>query len=68
MLTGEMGNMTVSYDGLELLPELLRAGRLHQALARGVTACRQKPACSWRGVLVANVWSIHAGLALAMGE
>jgi asparagine synthase (glutamine-hydrolysing) len=28
MLTGQMGNMTISYAGLELLPELLRRGRL----------------------------------------
>ena len=28
MLSGRMGNLTVSYDGLELLPELLRSGRL----------------------------------------
>ena len=28
MLTGQMGNMTLSYTGFELLPELLLAGRL----------------------------------------
>ncbi|HWF02031.1 MAG TPA: asparagine synthase-related protein, partial [Caulobacteraceae bacterium] len=28
LLTGSMGNMTLSYNGAELLPELIRAGRL----------------------------------------
>lgn len=28
LLTGAMGNMTVSYEGVEWLPELLRSGRL----------------------------------------
>jgi asparagine synthase (glutamine-hydrolysing) len=28
MLTGDFGNMTISYSGYELLPELLRSGRL----------------------------------------
>lgn len=38
MLTGSMGNMTVSYNGAELLPELIRAGRLVRWLseARGL--------------------------------
>lgn len=27
MLTGQMGNMTISYDGMTLLPQLLRRGR-----------------------------------------
>lgn len=35
MLTGQMGNMTISYDGIALLPELLRKGRL---VALGRTA------------------------------
>ena len=38
LLSGGMGNMTLSYDGAELLPELIRAGRLGQWLrqARGL--------------------------------
>jgi asparagine synthase (glutamine-hydrolysing) len=51
MLIGQMGNMTVSYDGLELLPELLRAGHL-LGLWREATALMRKTSMSWRGALV----------------
>jgi len=37
LLTGEMGNFTLSYNGSELLPELFRAGRW-LVLAREITA------------------------------
>lgn len=51
MLTGQMGNMTVSYHGLELLPELLRRGHFirlwHEAaMLVGKTNMR------WRGAAV----------------
>jgi asparagine synthase (glutamine-hydrolysing) len=51
MLTGQVGNMTVSYNGLELLPELLRAGRfikLWSEAARLVANTGTR----WRGALV----------------
>jgi asparagine synthase (glutamine-hydrolysing) len=51
MLTGQMGNMTISYYGLELLPELLRAGRF-AGLWREATALLAKTSMNWRGALV----------------
>jgi asparagine synthase (glutamine-hydrolysing) len=51
MLSGQMGNMTISYDGLELLPELLRAGRLVR-LWRETAELLAKTNMSWRGALV----------------
>ena len=51
LLTGQMGNMTLSYDGLQLLPELLRAGRLIR-LWREAAALVGKTEMSWRGALV----------------
>lgn len=50
MLTGQMGNMTMSYDGLELLPELLRAGRLLRLL-REIANLVGKTDMRWRGGL-----------------
>lgn len=51
LLTGQMGNMTISYDGVELLAELARRGRFvrlwevaEEIIARGTM--------SWRGPLV----------------
>jgi asparagine synthase (glutamine-hydrolysing) len=43
LLNGQMGNMTISYDGSEWLPELLRAGRLFTLakLSRSLLANRQ---------------------------
>ena len=50
MLTGQFGNMTVSYDGIEWLPELLRTGRLLTLAgkSRELIANRQ---LRWRGLL-----------------
>jgi asparagine synthase (glutamine-hydrolysing) len=48
MLVGSMGNMTFSYTGAELMPELLRAGRL-VAWTRAALAMRRRGA-RWRGV------------------
>jgi asparagine synthase (glutamine-hydrolysing) len=49
MLGGECGNMGLSYDGLELLPELLWSGRWLRLLKemRGLAARQMR----WRGVL-----------------
>jgi asparagine synthase (glutamine-hydrolysing) len=49
MLVGQMGNMTVSYHGLELLPELLRAGRLIK-LCRMASQLVANSGMRWRGV------------------
>jgi asparagine synthase (glutamine-hydrolysing) len=48
MLTGEMGNFGLSYDGAELMAELLRSGRWLHLLqeARALVAGRMR----WRGV------------------
>jgi asparagine synthase (glutamine-hydrolysing) len=51
MLTGQMGNMTVSYNGLELLPELLRAGRFIK-LWRETARLVANTGTRWRGALV----------------
>jgi len=50
MLIGTMGNMTVSYTGQELLPELLRAGRLIK-LSRVAARLVAKSGMRWRGAL-----------------
>src|SRR5262249_11365497 len=57
MLTGQMGNVSLSYDGLQLLPELFRRGKLMQwwkqanALVRGKMRRHQTAAqMRWSGV------------------
>jgi asparagine synthase (glutamine-hydrolysing) len=50
MLIGQMGNMTVSYFGLELLPELLRTGRLIK-LWREAASLVANTNMRWRGAL-----------------
>ena len=64
LLTGQMGNMSVSYNGLELLPELLAAGRLAR-LRRTGSQLVAKGNMRWRGVIAgalgpylpARLWS-----------
>lgn len=51
MLLGQRGNMTLSYNGLELLPELLRTGRLFE-LWRTASALVATSGMRWRGTLV----------------
>ena len=51
MLTGQMGNMTISYSGIELLPELAGQGRLF-TLARIGAQLVAKRSMRWRGVLM----------------
>jgi asparagine synthase (glutamine-hydrolysing) len=51
MLTALMGNVTLSYDGLELLPELAAQLRL-STLWKTARAVRRKTAMRWRGALV----------------
>ena len=50
MLTGQMGNVTLSYDGLEWLPELLGAGRLARLGQVGSALVAQRY-LRWRGVI-----------------
>jgi asparagine synthase (glutamine-hydrolysing) len=54
MLTGQMGNITISYNGYELLAELLRAGRLAKLIrvGRELTARQQM---RWRGVMANSI-------------
>jgi asparagine synthase (glutamine-hydrolysing) len=49
LLTGEMGNVTLSYDGIYLLPELFRRGRLLKwwRESRAVVA---RGSLRWRGI------------------
>jgi asparagine synthase (glutamine-hydrolysing) len=51
LLTGQMGNLTLSYSGLQLLPELLRRGRL-VALRRAAAALIARKNMNWRGAFV----------------
>lgn len=51
MLSGGAGNLTISYGGLELLPELLRKGRLIRLWHEGAQQVA-KAGMRWRGVLV----------------
>lgn len=54
LLTGQMGNMTISYKGLELLPELIRSGRWLRwwREARALVGPGQM---RWRGALVQSL-------------
>lgn len=54
MLTGQTGNMTVTYNGLELLPELLRQGRLIR-LWRESSQLMTHTGMNWRGALVRSL-------------
>ncbi len=49
MLTGAGGNMTFSYDGLSLLPSLMRQGRIVRAV-RETLAMRRVNGWRWRSV------------------
>jgi asparagine synthase (glutamine-hydrolysing) len=51
MLIGLMGNMSVSYNGAQLLPELLRSGRFIK-LWREASQLMAKTSMSWRGAVV----------------
>lgn len=50
MLSGQMGNMTISYDGYNLLPELVRAGRF-LSWWRNAARLVAKSDMRWRGAL-----------------
>lgn len=54
ILTGQMGNMTLSYDGLQRLPALLGAGRLG-TWAREALALARRPGTRWRQPAWASV-------------
>jgi asparagine synthase (glutamine-hydrolysing) len=58
LLTGQMGNMTISYNGLEYLPELVRAGRLAR-LGRVGAQLVAKGNMRWRSV-IANAFGAYA--------
>lgn len=49
LLTGEVGNMSLSYNGNEYLVELLLAGRWGR-LARTAWALKQRGTLRWRGI------------------
>lgn len=51
MLIGLMGNMSVSYNGAQLLPELLRSGRFIKLWGEA-SLLMAKTGMSWRGALV----------------
>ena len=50
VLTGEMGNMSISYAGREYLPQLLAEGRLVE-LARVGRALLAQRSTNWRGLI-----------------
>lgn len=51
LLTGQMGNMSISYDGMTLLPQLMRRGQWLKWLREGRALVRRRQ-MRWRGVLV----------------
>jgi asparagine synthase (glutamine-hydrolysing) len=53
MLTGQMGNMSISYGGEALLPALVRRGRLIRWFRESAAAVRAGH-MRWRGVLAAS--------------
>lgn len=53
MLTGQMGNMTISYGGLERLPQLLRAGRIVRLWRESVRMV-SRGILSWKGAVAAT--------------
>jgi asparagine synthase (glutamine-hydrolysing) len=53
VLTGQMGNMTISYNGNEHLPELIARGRWWTWLREGRALVKTKR-YRWRGLLVAS--------------
>ncbi|MEI9990625.1 MAG: asparagine synthase-related protein [Rhizomicrobium sp.] len=53
LLTGQMGNMSISYGGETLLPQLIRGGRWLKWLREGVGVVR-KGHLRWRGMLNAT--------------
>ena len=57
MLVGGLGNMTLSYAGAELLPELLRAGRLAACDRRVAWHAPPRCALAWRGGERFGPWS-----------
>jgi len=50
LLTGQLGNFTISYDGLTLLPSLLRTGRWRR-LAREVYSLHRNRGMTWPGLI-----------------
>lgn len=42
LLTGQMGNMTISYDGITLLPQLIRSGRLIRWAREAIALSRKR--------------------------
>ena len=53
MLTGQMGNVSISYDGLTLLPQLMRRGRWLKWFREGVGVVRRRHT-RWQGMLSAT--------------
>lgn len=63
MLTGQMGNASLSYGGLERLPELLRSGRVFalgaetaRLAGRGVMSWKGAAAATFGGYLPPRLW------------
>jgi asparagine synthase (glutamine-hydrolysing) len=53
MLSGQMGNMTISYDGLTLLPHLIRTGRWLRWYREASALVRERQ-FRWRGALAGS--------------
>jgi asparagine synthase (glutamine-hydrolysing) len=60
MLTGQMGNVSLSYNGIERLPELLGSGRL-LALSRELSKLVSRGTMSWKGAAVATLGAYMPG-------
>lgn len=66
LLTGQLGNMTISYAGLELLARLMGQGRLGRWWREARALRRRQPARGWRGLLALSVGA-HLPAALWQG-
>ena len=54
LLNGRMGNMTISYNGLQLLPTLLREGHWARWWSEARAYRRRSPGRRWRSTLLAS--------------
>ena len=67
VLHGTAGNLGLSYDGMELLPELFRSGRLVAPLAGSFgPRCSAADALAWR--LGQHLWSLVSASSLDFGQ
>jgi asparagine synthase (glutamine-hydrolysing) len=55
LLSGQMGNATISYDGLEYLPELLSSGHFKVLLSQVLAIKSLHPNITWKAVIATTI-------------